>query len=222
MKIRIFCCLVSVLGSAFAEDEGKIVFEDDFSRDGKPIANGWTTNDSKVEQATIIDGSMHIATPADAGHRASVRHNLGFKDGIVSLKILLPNKGDTVTLDYADQMEKTVHAGHLFSVTFSADSTKIEDLKTGRSAKAKSEKKPTAEEKNATRSMKANFQKGLATDEWHLVTITVKGELLSVSIDGEKIGELSSEGFAHATKRMLRIAVPKKAVVDDFKILTFD
>ena len=193
-----------------------MVFEDDFDREGQALGNGWTTNDDKLEQAVIKDGAMHISTPEKAGHRASIRHDLGFKNGTVSMKILLPNDDDTLTLDYADQKEKSVHAGHLFSVTFSKDATKIEDLKTGRGAANKAEKKKSSKAK------KLNLPNGLGTDEWHQVVVTVKDDLLSVSMDGKMIGDFSSEGFAHPTKRMLRIAVPKKAVIDEVRIVSND
>jgi hypothetical protein len=37
-------------------------------------------------------------------------------------------------------------------------------------------------------------------------------------IDGAAVGSFSSSGMAHPTKRMLRLGVARKAVVDDVKI----
>jgi hypothetical protein len=46
----------------------------------------------------------------------------------------------------------------------------------------------------------------------------VSGDELSVTIDGQFVGRLKSPGIAHPTKRTLRLAVPRNAVVDDVKI----
>ncbi len=58
----------------------------------------------------------------------------------------------------------------------------------------------------------------LATGKWYELNVTISGETLAVSIDGEEVGYFSSEGIAHPTKRTLRLSVPKNAVVDDVKI----
>ena len=46
----------------------------------------------------------------------------------------------------------------------------------------------------------------------------VAADELSVMIDGQPMGTFKSPGIAHPTKRMLRLAVPRNAVVDDVKI----
>ena len=40
----------------------------------------------------------------------------------------------------------------------------------------------------------------------------------ALAIDGQAAGSFHSPGIAHPTKRMLRFAVPRNAVVDDVKI----
>ena len=42
------------------------------------------------------------------------------------------------------------------------------------------------------------------------------------SVDGKPVGSLSSPGIAHPTKRQLRLAVPRNAVVDDLRIWRVD
>lgn len=210
------------LGAAEAESTGKLLFSDDFSRRGSALENGWTSNPGAEDQVVIKEGAMHIETSKDAGHRASIRHELGFRNGSVSLKVLLPGKQDTMTLDFADPKEKSVHSGHLFAITFSAESTRIEDLKTGRSAVGKTGKALTSTEKKALRDKKLILQKGVSTGEWRRVTVTIKGDLTSVFINEEMVGELVSEGFAHPIKRLLRVAVPGAAVIDDVRIISFD
>jgi hypothetical protein len=41
---------------------------------------------------------------------------------------------------------------------------------------------------------------------------------MSVAIDQKTIGSFSSEGIAHLTKKTLRVAVPKQAIIDDLKV----
>jgi hypothetical protein len=48
--------------------------------------------------------------------------------------------------------------------------------------------------------------------------VNITGDTLSASIDGQLVGTFSSPGIAHPTKRTLRLAVARNAVVDDVKI----
>jgi hypothetical protein len=62
------------------------------------------------------------------------------------------------------------------------------------------------------------FPNKLETGKWYTVVAKINGDALSVSIDGEEVGFFSSEGIAHPTKRMLRLAIHRNVVVDDLKI----
>jgi len=54
--------------------------------------------------------------------------------------------------------------------------------------------------------------------EWHEVQVTVSGETLSLSLNGKQVGTHQPPGFAHPTKRLLRLAIQRNVVVDDVKI----
>ena len=58
----------------------------------------------------------------------------------------------------------------------------------------------------------------LQTGKWYDLRVDVDNDRLSVSIDGNMVGSFASEGISHPTKRTLRLAVPRNAVVDDVKI----
>ena len=58
----------------------------------------------------------------------------------------------------------------------------------------------------------------LQVGKWYRLQVDVNDDTLAVSIDGQQIAEFASEGIAHPTKRTLRLAVPRNAVVDDVKI----
>lgn len=58
----------------------------------------------------------------------------------------------------------------------------------------------------------------LEIGKWHELLLQIEGDRLTVSIDGKSVGQFTSEGFAHPTKKMLRLSVPRNAVVDDLSI----
>ena len=54
--------------------------------------------------------------------------------------------------------------------------------------------------------------------KWHTVRVHVVGDELKVSIDEKLVASFQSIGFAHPTKKTLRLSVPREAWVDDLKI----
>lgn len=58
----------------------------------------------------------------------------------------------------------------------------------------------------------------LQTGKWYALSVVITGDNIRVSIDKKPVASFSSDGFAHPTKRMLRLAVRRNAVVDDLKI----
>ena len=75
---------------------------------------------------------------------------------------------------------------------------------------------PELQEKLKTK--RKRFPVKLETGKWYTLLVTVSGDELTVKIDGRTVGSFSSAGMAHPTKRLLRLAVPRNAVVDDVKI----
>ena len=165
---------------------------------------------------------MHIFIHEEADHGVSVVHDAGFTDGAVELRFKLEAKGDSLGLNFADLKYKEVHAGHLFAARIHLHQVILQDLKTGRMAKETRElnqaKKLTAEQKKALKAKEKNFKNKLEIGKWYQLRVAVDGDTLSTSIDGKEIGSFKSPGIAHPTKRTLRLAVPKNAVVDDLKI----
>jgi len=60
----------------------------------------------------------------------------------------------------------------------------------------------------------------LELGKWYTLVVEVSGNTVRASIEGKLLNTFSSEGFAHPTKRMLRLAVPRQAVVDDVKVFS--
>ncbi|HEX3870401.1 MAG TPA: hypothetical protein VHV77_08195, partial [Pirellulales bacterium] len=115
-------------------------------------------------------------------------------------------------------------AGHLFKVTVGTKKVEIDDMKTGgMNMKFYEQKKANAltpEQKKFIVSQKKAFPVTLKTGKWYALNVQSVGDTVSVAIDGKDVGSFSSDGFAHPTKRMLRLSVPRSAVVDDVKIFS--
>jgi hypothetical protein len=72
--------------------------------------------------------------------------------------------------------------------------------------------------KTALESKDTKIPNKLETGKWYDLLVEIEGNKFTATIDGEEVGNFESEGIAHPTKRTLRLAVPKNAVVDDVKI----
>ncbi len=219
-------------GSLVAADNGKLIFEDSFERSesqekSDEPGNGWGTNSKSRakgnKQVDLRDGAMYIFTHAEADHAASVTHPAEFTNGTVRMRFKLEDKQDSLGLNFADLKCEEVHAGHLFAARISVKDVLLQDLKTGNMRldirETRQAKKPLTDEQQAALEGKnKSTPHRLEVGKWYEVEATIKGDQLSVSIDDKPIAMLTSPGIAHPTKRMLRLAVPRNAVVDDVKI----
>jgi len=223
--------LLLLSASLYADNRGKLIFEDDFQRNEsqetkEEVGNHWTTNSDRRaggnKQVDLHDGAIYIHRHPSADHAVSVVHAAEFRNGIVDIRFMLENKGDSLGLDFADLQLKTVHAGHLFRVTVGLNKLDITDMKTGSMSEKIQTLKKGGKLSPEIRKMLATKKKvipvNLKTGKWYDLSIKIAGDTVSVAIDGKKAGSFASEGFAHPTKRMIRLAVPKNAVVDDLKI----
>jgi hypothetical protein len=226
-------CALSIPMTLHADERGTLIFEDDFERTESQetkdeVGNNWTTNSASRaggnKQVDLKDGAMHIYRHKAADHGVSVRQDAEFRDGSVTLRFMLENPEDSLGLDFGDAELKTVHAGHLFKVTIGTSNLDIADTKTGVMNKEIHTQKQSGELspeiQKMLKSKTKRFPVKLEAGQWYSMDIDIKDDTLRVAIDGEEAGSFKSEGFAHPTKRMLRLAVPKKAVVDDLKIFS--
>lgn len=231
------CCLtltfplLSTVSSA--DDLGTVIFQDDFERTESQETkdepgNGWGTN-SKTraggnKQVDLKDGTMRIFIHETADHGVSVTHPAEFQNGSVQMKFMLEHEKDTLGLNFADLKFKDVWAGHLFKVTVGTKRTEIADLKTGvmnlKTRELRKANKLTTEQQAALKTKTKRFPHKLQTGKWYTVLATIDDDTLTVAIDGKKVGSFSSEGIAHPTKRMLRLAINRNVVVDDVKIFS--
>ena len=224
-------------GTAFSQDAvpnqefRKLIFADDFNRiesdeDTEELGGSWTTS-SRVraggnKQVDLRDNSLHIFIHESADHAVSVRHPIELTDGIVELRFMLEHQRDALTLNFADLTCPTVHAGHLFDVTFTPTSVEIKDLKTGimnlSYRNASDIDRAKLDLQNVVWSKSKRSPITLATKTWHFAVVTIMDDTIHVDVDGNFAVSFSSEGFAHPTKSLLRFLVPHQATIDDLKI----
>ena len=170
----------------------------------------------------LRDGTLHIYIHEVADHAVSVRHDAEFKNGAVECRFMLEHEKDVLGLNFADLEFKSVWAGHLFKVEVGIKKLKITDLKTGvmdlEIRKKRQSKQVTPELQKLLNSKTTQFPLKLKVGKWYALAVEVKGKTINVKIDGKDICTFASDGIAHPTKRMLRLSVPRQAVVDDLKI----
>ncbi len=214
-----------------ADDRGTLILSDDFERNEsqeakEELSNGWGSNSKSRakgnKQVDLRDGAMRITTHPEADHAASVTHPAEFRDGTVEMRFMLEDPQDVLGLDFADLEFKDVHAGHLFKVEFGTKYVSINDMKTGnmnmKFYDAKKAGTLTAEQKSFIAGTTRRYTVTIEPRTWHTLLVTIAGDTVTASVDGREAGKFTSPGFAHPTKRMLRLSVPRSAVVDDLKI----
>ena len=183
---------------------------------------GGRTRAAGNQQVDLKNGAMYIYIHKVADHAVSVTHPAEFRDGSVELRFMLENEKDSLGLNFADLKYKKVHAGHLFMAKVNPRYVELTDLKTGnmdlKTRELRLAKKLPAELQEQLKTKRKRFPVKLETGKWYTLLVTVSGEELTVKIDGRTVGSFSSAGMAHPTKRLLRLSVPRNAVVDDVKI----
>ncbi|MDF1826300.1 MAG: hypothetical protein P1U68_16760 [Verrucomicrobiales bacterium] len=212
-------------------EEGELIFEDDFERsesqeEKDEPGNGWGTNSKRRakgnKQVDLRDGAMYIYIHEEADHGVSVTQPMEFTDGSVGLRFMLEHEKDVLGLNFADLQYKKVHAGHLFMTKIGTKDVQISDLKTGlmdlKIREARQSNTVTKEQKALIETKGEKFPNQLETGKWYDLLVRVRGDMMTVLIDGEEVGSFQSEGIAHPTKRLLRLAVNRDAVVDEVKI----
>ena len=210
---------------------GTLLFEDDFERSDSASSDDlgpdWETNsESRAQGAKQNDleaGKLVMTLSDKADHAISTRHKLSepFKDGVVSVKVLL-EEDEQIKLAYNDREEPSVWAGHINGVTIALNRVMIDDEREGRFKLTLRDNKETEEGKiameEALKKTSAPKTISLKPGKWIDVVTVHNGETLTVYLNGYKIHKLTSPGIGHETKRDFVFSVPKRATVDELKI----
>jgi hypothetical protein len=207
-----------------AEEElyySEVIFQDDFSGSGFGERWGHYKSQSVIQDGVLIGKTIDIKDHAGVD---SIRYE-GRQDMEVSVKFKFAGpEAERFNVWFDDSNYKGSHAGHITSVSISPTGGNIVDAKTGNMENAIYEKKKSPEgldeeTKKLLESKTANFQLELDRDEWHDLLIRTQGPLVTVLVDGKKVGTLESEGNAHPTKSLVSLTTNINDVqYDDFLV----
>lgn len=208
-------------GDVKKTDYSELIFKDDFSSDG--FGKRWKHYKSG---SVVKDGVFEGITPEGSDHQAvdTIQFE-GRRDMEVTVKFKFSGpESKKFNLKFDDHAYKGSHAGHICRVVVSPALVTISDGKTGifnneifekRQAKVKLDE---ATQKLLASKM-ARFPVTLKKDAWHDLLIRTQGDVMTVKIDGKEVGQLQSEGIAHASKSSVGMATPGKGTFfDDFVV----
>ncbi len=188
------------------------LFEDEFS--GAMLDKEWG---SWKSESVVRDGVLVGITPEGADHpsvntiefvpQADLEVSVSFQfHGSPSFSVMIRD------LDY-----KGSHAGHICHVAISPQSVTLYDGKTGQFRKDIRDKRQAGEKLDAATEamLKQKTSRNaikLDPEAWHDLVIRIEGDVLEVSIDGVKAGQLQSEGIAHPSKSNMNITTVNREV----------
>lgn len=204
-------------GSGYSE----LLFQDDFS--AVDFGPRW----SHYKSGSVVkDGVFEGITPVGSDHQAvdTIKFE-GRRDLEVSVKFKFgAPEAQRFNLKFDDSKYKGSHAGHICRVVVSRSSVALSDDKTGTFANEIFERKSAGDgldgaTKKLLASKTVQFPVSLKDAEWHDLVIRSAADRMEVSLDGQRLGELVSEGIAHPTKTVVGMATPGKGVFyDDFVV----
>jgi len=207
--------------AAEGQEYSKVLFEDDFSKDG--FGEQWGHYKSG---STVKDGVLQGFSPDPSDHAAVDNVKIeGQQDMEISVKFrFMGEKGRQLDVWMDDWGYKDAHAGHICRVSVGRNYVSIIDAKEGSFRKDIYEKKKAGEEldKETLKSLEgksAKFDLKIKADEWHTLTIRTKGDEVTALVDGKKAGSLKSGGIAHETKTLISLTTNEADIhYDDFVI----
>ena len=168
---------------------------------------------------SVKDGVVSAAENPDDHHAAYayITPNIDYKDAVAEFSFHFDG-AKSVQLNMRDSRYKGSHAGHIIRVQIQPTSVQLADWKTGvmkneNYEKTSDPKADPAVKKAIQEKIKdktASFKVTFDIAEWHTARVEVVGDEMLLSIDGNPVGYLKSEGIDHATKNMLGITVGGK------------
>ncbi len=224
--------------AAWLRAKGTLVFHDAFEREAtgngaKAIGNGWNSATADrvphLKQADLAGGILKITSATkEAGHAAHIHHEAGFADGGALIRFRFPglNTNESLQIGFVDRETKGVHAGHLCYGILAHSSITLIDHKTGvmnlelrkRREDYQARKEPLPADLDALLKSKQRAVPWKADQAWHELVLVTEGDELRLSLDGQRIVQHRSEGFAHPMKRWLSFLVNSTVWVDDVQV----
>jgi len=228
----LFACILTMLvtENGFASDvqpllgePGKLLFGDDFSR--AEIAPKWKIG---MGFFTIHDGVVTAAeNPADNhGAYAYVDPHFPYRNFVAEFSVKFDG-GKSCSFRMDDTDYQGSHAGHIIRATIMPASVQLDDskfgsMKTELYEKMRDPNTPPEERKQVQAAMKAkaaSFRVNLDLTKWHQARVEVMGDEMLLTLDGNPVGYLKSEGVAHPTKNAVGFTIGGQSVqLDNVKV----
>ncbi len=225
MKPRASLLLATLLAStsilSAADDYTRLLFADDFSKDG--FGERW----GHYKSSSVVKDGVLVGITSPTSDHSAVDHIRiePERDLEVSVKFrYVSDKAKSFNLWFDDKNYKGSHAGHICSVTVSPTGVNIGDAKTGNFrndiyAQKKTPEGLTAEQKELLKTKNTRLPVKLTLQDWHTLVVRTHGDDIEVSLDGKKVGSFKSEGIAHDSKSLISLTTnPVDVEYDDFSI----
>jgi hypothetical protein len=202
-------------------DAGPLVFKDSFNR--KLLGDRWQV---PIHFFSIRDSCLLGQEDPQRGHGAVVRAAVPFSNAVIGFAFRFTD-GKNFNLVINDRACKSVHAGHICRVSFSPARVRIADDKDGfmknEIFEIRQDRSRRAEVQELLKGRDVVIPNKLAAAQWHTAEVTIAGEKMSVCINGESIGSLTSSGIAHSTKTDFGFTVIGREIeFDDVRLSTVD
>lgn len=208
--------------SVLAADYGRVIFSDDFSKDGFGSRWGHFKSSSEVK-----DGVLVGITAPTSDHAAvdSIKFD-GERDLEVSVKFrFVSDKAKSFNVWFDDKGYKGSHAGHICQASIAPTSVTLSDAKTGGFDLTgglydrKKANQLTDAEKKMLATKTTRHPVKLSLQDWHTLVVQTEGDEIRVTIDGKAVGSFKSSGIAHETKSLVSLTTNLVDVhYDDFSI----
>lgn len=220
--ITVSLLLALASATAFAADYSRLIFSDDFAKDG--FGKSW----GHYKSSSIVkDGVLHGITAPESDHPAvDVIRIAPEKDLEVSVKFQINGEktyGFNIWLD--DKDYKGSHAGHICSITVTQKAVVVADAKTGTFSNDIYERKKatpptlTAEDKANLAKWTQSTPNTVSRNEWHTLLVRTHDDIVETSIDGKLVSTFKSPGVAHDHKTVVSLTTNRVDVdYDDFSI----
>lgn len=224
-------------------DQGVLVLEDHFERSESQelkdeIGNGWSTNEGLAngrKQFDLQNGLVKVTRHKEARHGPSMRWQIDYvdangnrrdsvKDAVARIRFKVRN--GNFSFSWGDRTEKSVRHNNIAAVRVMAGRVELEDMKLGGSdwdnfnAVEAGAVTPDIQAVLDATLIKIPFNFKL--NEWYDLELITRGETLSVKINNEYVGSLTSPGIAHENKQLIRVLGSRNYSVDDAYVYSLD
>ncbi|MEX2581049.1 MAG: PhoPQ-activated protein PqaA family protein [Verrucomicrobiales bacterium] len=197
MRPLLFLLVFALAGALPAR--GEELFSDAFDRE-KP-GPAWKTHENAF---SIRDGYLVVQQQPGTDHGAVGETLVDFKDAVIEFKFRFAGS-PTFNLVIDDKNYEDSHAGHICRLRINPRQIVIGDDKIGvMENKIFAMRRGTPEEKAKANELiegtLATLPADLNPETWYHLSTTLSGPTMTVVLDGETLGSLTSEGIDHPTK----------------------